>query len=80
MVHTKPPSTQPKFKTFVRYTFKTQAFSVSAKDISAIEHLLRKGKKQLEVYEDPKVRDCWVSKEMQEWDERDRQRANSKPI
>ena len=38
------------------------------------------GKKQLEVYEDPKVRDCWVSKEMQEWDERDRQRANSKPI
>lgn len=76
MVQTKPLNTQPKFKLFVRYTFKTQASSVSAKDIAAIEHLLRKGKKQLEVYEDPKVRDCWVSKEMQDWDETDRRTTN----
>ncbi|KAK7689997.1 hypothetical protein QCA50_006639 [Cerrena zonata] len=78
MVQTKPPPVQPKFRLFVQHTFKTQAFSLSPKDISAIEHLLRKGKKQLEVYEDPKVRDCWVSKEMRDWDERHRRRTNSK--
>src|SRR6267154_1350318 len=61
MVHTKPVLTQPKFLLFVRYTFHTQASSVSPRDVAAIEHLLRRGKRQLEIYEQPSVRDCQIS-------------------
>jgi succinate dehydrogenase assembly factor 1 len=68
MVFTKPPLTQPKFLLFVRYTFRHQASSVSARDVAAVEHLLRKGRRQLEGLEERGVRDCWVSKEMEEWD------------
>jgi len=68
MVYTKPPTTQPKFLLFVRYTFRTQAFSVSPRDIAAIEHLLRKGSRQLDGLEQTNVKGCWVSKEMEEWD------------
>ena len=74
MVNTKPASVQPKFRLFVRYTFKTQAASVSPRDISAIEHLLRRGRRQLEMYEDPQVRDCFVSGDMVQWEERNRGR------
>ncbi|KAH9854678.1 hypothetical protein C2E23DRAFT_883775 [Lenzites betulinus] len=67
MVSMKPPPSQPKFRLFVRYSFKTQGGAVSPRNISAIEHLLRRGKRQIEMYEDPNVRDCWVSSEMTEW-------------
>ena len=67
MANSKPPVAQPKFRLFVRYTFKTQAASISPRDIAAIEHLLRRGRRQLETYEDPKVRDCFVSSEMVQW-------------
>ncbi|KAI0720492.1 hypothetical protein C8T65DRAFT_567705 [Cerioporus squamosus] len=67
MVNTKPAASQPRFKLYVRYTFKTQASSVSPRDISAIEHMLRKGRRQLEMYEDPQVRDCFVSNDMVQW-------------
>lgn len=65
----KPPSTRPKFRLFVRHTFRSQASAVSARDVAAIEHLLRKGRRQVEMYEDPNVRDCWVSEEMVRWGE-----------
>ncbi len=68
MVLTKPPQTQDKFRLFVRYTFKNQATAMSPRDVSGVEHVLRKGRRQLETYEDPKVRDCWVSKDMREWE------------
>ncbi len=68
MVHTKPPTTQDKFRLFVRYTFRNQAASVSSRDVAAIEHLIRKGRRQVETYEDAKVRDCWVSAEMRAWE------------
>lgn len=67
MVNAKPPAVQSKFRLFVRYTFKTQATAVSPRDIAAIEHLLRRGRRQLEMYEDPKVRDCFVTTEMLHW-------------
>ncbi|KIK52048.1 hypothetical protein GYMLUDRAFT_180533 [Collybiopsis luxurians FD-317 M1] len=67
MVKTKPPSTQDKFSLFVRYTFRQNASSVSPRDVNAIEHLMRKGKRQLEMYEHPSVKDCRVSHEMREW-------------
>ncbi|KAK7469240.1 hypothetical protein VKT23_003727 [Stygiomarasmius scandens] len=74
MVKTKPVSSQHKFSLFVRYTFRTNASSVSPRNVSAIEHLLRKGKKQLELYEEPSVKDCWVSEEMKRWDESSKMR------
>ncbi|KAI8978664.1 hypothetical protein BD414DRAFT_374663, partial [Trametes punicea] len=73
-VNTKPPAAQPKFRLLARYSFRTQAAAVSPRDISAIEHLLRKGRQQLEIYEDPKVRDCWVSTEMVQWGEKNKER------
>jgi succinate dehydrogenase assembly factor 1 len=73
MVDSKPPAIQPKFRLLIRYTFRKSASSVSPRDISAIEHLLRAGKRQIEMYEDPSVKDCWISKEMQEWAESEHQ-------
>jgi len=67
VARTKPVETRPKFDILIRYTFRTQATSVNPRQISAIEHLLRKGKRQLETYEAPLVRDCYVSQEMKEW-------------
>ncbi|KAF9026104.1 hypothetical protein BDZ89DRAFT_1016381 [Hymenopellis radicata] len=75
MVRTKPPSTRPKFLLFVRYTFHHNATTVSPRNLSVIEHLLRQGKKQLEMYEDASVKDCWVSNEMTTWDEARRNSA-----
>jgi len=68
MVRTKPPATRPNFLLFVRYNFRTQASTVSPRDISSIEHLLRRGSRQIEVSEDPGVRDIWVSQEMKDWE------------
>ncbi|KAG1774813.1 hypothetical protein EV702DRAFT_470278 [Suillus placidus] len=69
MVRTKPALTQPKFLLFVRYNFHTQASSVSPRDVAAIEHLLRRGRRQLEMYEQPSVRDCQISQAMSDWEQ-----------
>lgn len=69
MVATKPEPARHKFLLFVRYSFRTSASSVSPRNVSVVEHLLRKGRRQIEMYEDPAVRDCWVSTEMRAWDE-----------
>jgi len=74
MVRTKPDSTRPKFDLMVRYIFHTQASSVSPREVSAIEHLLRRGVRQIEMYEDAAVKDCWVSQEMKDWSEAHRSR------
>jgi succinate dehydrogenase assembly factor 1 len=76
MVNTKPPPSRPKFLLLVRYTFRVNASRVSPRDVSAIEHLMRKGSRQLEMYEDHGVKDCWVSGGMLEWDEM-RRKAHS---
>jgi len=76
MVRMKPDTTRPKFDLMVRYSFRTQASSVTPRQVSAIEHLLRKGSRQIEMYEDAAVKDCWVSQEMRDWDSAHRSRAN----
>ncbi|PCH40096.1 hypothetical protein WOLCODRAFT_67728 [Wolfiporia cocos MD-104 SS10] len=79
MAHTKPAASRPKFELFVRYTFRTRAACVSPRDVAAIEYLLRRGRRQMEMYEDSKVRDCWVSAEMLQWGEQNRgRRADSR--
>jgi len=67
MVKSKPEAVQPKFRLFVRYTFYFNASKVSPRNVSSIEHLLRKGAKQLEQFEDHAVKDCFLSQEMVEW-------------
>ncbi|KAH9042023.1 hypothetical protein EDB85DRAFT_1857077 [Lactarius pseudohatsudake] len=72
MVRTKPLSTRDKFRLFVHYNFKTQAVAVSPRSVSTVEHLIRRGQRQLETYESPSVTDCWVSQEMRDWRARER--------
>jgi len=69
MVRTKPPTTRPKFRLFIRYTFHANSTRITPRNVGAIEHLLRKGERQLAIYEDKAVRDCWVSEQMIAWDE-----------
>lgn len=75
MARSKPLAAQPKFRLFVRFTFHMNAGRVSPRNISFIEHLLRKGVRQIEAYEDPAVKDCWVSEEMVSWDNDMRRQA-----
>ncbi|KAI0034643.1 hypothetical protein K488DRAFT_77140 [Vararia minispora EC-137] len=72
MVRTKPPETRDKFRLFARYQFKTQATAISPRNLNAVEHLIRKGRRQLETYENPAVKDCWISGQMREWEAKDR--------
>ncbi|KAF4617506.1 hypothetical protein D9613_005938 [Agrocybe pediades] len=67
MVRTKPETVQPKFRIFIRHEFRTNASKVSPRNVSFIEHLLRKGTRQIEQYEDAGVKDCFVSQEMVDW-------------
>ena len=69
MVRKKPPLTQPKFLLVLRYTFHANASAISPRNVSAIEHLLRKGTRQIEMYEDDAVKDVWVSSDMLQWQE-----------
>lgn len=73
MAHSKPATTRPNFTTFVRYTFRTRAASVSPRNVSAIEHMLRTGRRQVAALEDEAVRDCFVSNEMLRWETERRQ-------
>ncbi|KAJ6559191.1 hypothetical protein DFH09DRAFT_522114 [Mycena vulgaris] len=70
----KPAPTRPKWDLMIRYTFRKNAASASPRAVSVIEHLLRTGTRQVSMYEDSSVKDCWVSAEMQQWDEAQRQR------
>jgi succinate dehydrogenase assembly factor 1 len=74
---TKPSPTRPKWELMLRYTFRKNAASVSSpRAISVIEHLLRTGRRQVSMYEDKSVKDCWVSDEMREWDAQQKQKLN----
>jgi succinate dehydrogenase assembly factor 1 len=61
---TKPPAVRSKFRLFIRHSFRSQASLVSSRNVSAVEHLLRKGRRQIEGLEAPAVKDVWISEEM----------------
>ena len=65
---TKAPQEQPNFRLVIRHTFRTQALAVSPNQIASVEHLLRKAKKTVEMYEAPTVRHVSVSRPMREWE------------
>ncbi|RKP36794.1 hypothetical protein BJ085DRAFT_509, partial [Dimargaris cristalligena] len=54
-VRSKPKPAQTRFKLFIRHEFRKA--EVGPRDFDAIEYLLRRGKRQLELYKDPNVRD-----------------------
>ncbi|TFL01841.1 hypothetical protein BDV98DRAFT_529805 [Pterulicium gracile] len=68
LVTKKPVENQHRFLLFIRYTFRTQAQTVRKRDMAAIEHLVRKGTRTLDMYEDPAVKDCHVSDTMRQWE------------
>ncbi|CAH1768399.1 11201_t:CDS:2, partial [Entrophospora sp. SA101] len=49
-IRKKSTETRPRFQEFVRIQFRQH--KISSKDHSAIEYLLRRGKRQLEAYQD----------------------------
>jgi succinate dehydrogenase assembly factor 1 len=67
MTRTKPPRNRDKFIIFVAYTFRKNSTLVSPRDFSTIEYMIRQGTKQLEMYENPSLRDCLLTDEMAEW-------------
>ncbi|TFK64621.1 hypothetical protein BDN72DRAFT_846385 [Pluteus cervinus] len=79
ITNSKPPQTRSKFRLFVRYTFHMNAANVSPREVGAVEYLLRKGKRQIEAFEDPAVKDCWVSGEMRAWDQTRNKRMPAQP-
>lgn len=52
----------------IRWTFRTAAEDVPVKEIATIEHLVRKGKKSVEMWENPGVKDVTVSQQMRNWE------------
>jgi succinate dehydrogenase assembly factor 1 len=70
MVNTKPNAVRPKFRLFIRFSFHNSTSKVSPRNFGSVEHLLRKGTRQIELFEDPGVKDCWVTEEMIAWNEK----------
>jgi succinate dehydrogenase assembly factor 1 len=68
MVRTKPPPARAHFLLMVRHAFHTNARAVAVRDVNTVEHLLRRGRRQLAVYADVGVRDCAVSDAMRAWE------------
>jgi len=70
MVRTKPVQTQDKFLVLVRHHFRTQASAVAARNVTAVEHLLRRSQRMVDGWEDAAVKDCTLTNEMRAWNER----------
>ncbi|ELU37667.1 hypothetical protein AG1IA_08304 [Rhizoctonia solani AG-1 IA] len=66
MVQSKPLGARENFTILVQYEFRVRG-AVSARDVGTIEYLIRRGKKRVEMLEDPGVKECWVSGEMRDW-------------
>ncbi|KAI0136716.1 hypothetical protein BJ170DRAFT_677586 [Xylariales sp. AK1849] len=52
----KPQTTRPHFESFARTEFE-KSIAIDKRDFAAIEFLLRKGRRQLEVYSAPGIKD-----------------------
>lgn len=64
MVRTKPPSAQRNFLALVRSHFRTQAHAVSPRNVSAVEHLMRRSQRMLDGWESATVRDVALTDDM----------------
>ncbi|KAF9516429.1 hypothetical protein BS47DRAFT_1259885, partial [Hydnum rufescens UP504] len=73
MTTAKPALARPKFRLFVHYHFRKNA-AISPRDIGTVEYLLRQGIKQVDMYENPSIRDCHLTYDMLEWARRNNRR------
>ncbi|GAA5835845.1 hypothetical protein JCM5353_003369 [Sporobolomyces roseus] len=69
MVRSKPLENRPAFYNFVVHQFRHPAAGggLKRKDVQAIEHLLRKGEKQLDSYSSSGVKNIKLPSDAQEW-------------
>ncbi|ORZ11347.1 hypothetical protein BCR41DRAFT_357066, partial [Lobosporangium transversale] len=58
-VRLKPETSRPHFQTFIRMQFRKHS-DVKQRDFSTIEYLLRMGKRQLDTYSSPSIKDITV--------------------
>ncbi|KAI9503700.1 hypothetical protein GGI25_002712 [Coemansia spiralis] len=56
-IKTKPEETQHRFRAFARQEFEKNIVSVKRTDVRAIEYMLRVGRRRMEQYMSPNVRD-----------------------
>ena len=56
MAYKKPEDSRPHFLNFVRGEFRKNS-NLSRREFNAIEYLIRTGKRRLEMYQDPTVKD-----------------------
>ncbi|KDQ06785.1 hypothetical protein BOTBODRAFT_140732 [Botryobasidium botryosum FD-172 SS1] len=68
MVRTKPTAARPKFLLFARYHFRERGGAVSPRNITAVEYMVRQGMKQVEMFENPSIKDCSVTDDMRRWE------------
>lgn len=54
-IQKKPEKVRPNFYKWLHQKFRSDARSVSAKDINSIEYLLRRGQRELEMLKSPHV-------------------------
>ncbi|KAJ2807938.1 hypothetical protein H4R20_001071 [Coemansia guatemalensis] len=56
-IRNKPETSRPRFYAFARREFDKNISAISRTDVGAIEHLLRVGRRRLEQYMSPNIRD-----------------------
>ncbi|EJU03242.1 hypothetical protein DACRYDRAFT_106406 [Dacryopinax primogenitus] len=66
-IRQKPPSAQAAFRKLYRHAFRTRAREYSKRDIAAVEHLLRQGRRWVEVMQGQGVRGVAVGLEVERW-------------
>jgi len=71
IIRTKPVASQARFRTLIRWHFRRPQVQeeISPRNISLIEHLVRKGKRHIEVWENPGVKDIVLNSQMRSWEE-----------
>jgi succinate dehydrogenase assembly factor 1 len=60
VIRTKPEHSRDRFKLYIRSEFQKQATGISKRDLNAIEYLLRRGKKNLEVFKNENLTDISI--------------------
>ncbi|KAJ9054046.1 hypothetical protein DSO57_1026136 [Entomophthora muscae] len=59
-IRLKPEANQPRFIKFARGEFEKNTREIKAKDFQSIEFLLRKGRRQLEIYQSSSITNIHV--------------------
>ncbi|KAJ2862767.1 hypothetical protein GGH94_004064 [Coemansia aciculifera] len=59
-IEKKPEESKARFQAFARHEFEKNIASLRRTDVKAIEHLLRVGRRRLEQYQSPNVRDITI--------------------